>query len=100
MTLDEVCIADRSDRRRRGGPNAPRSLRVGLHVQLLRAAIGGEHAVEAGLVAGWEGDRLWDVGVALENPARRYDRLRIDGGRNLRFGACLVARRALHRLHR
>jgi len=32
-----------------------------VHVQLLRAAIG-EHAMEAGMVAGREGDRLRNVG--------------------------------------
>src|SRR5256885_1157567 len=47
MTLDEMCIADRSDGRPRPGPNASRRLRVGLHVQLLCAAIGGGDAVNA-----------------------------------------------------
>jgi len=40
--------------------------------------------MEAGVVAGREGDRLRDVRVALENPPRRHDGLRADGKPNLR----------------
>src|SRR4051794_39039176 len=98
MALDEPCIRFRSACCCRPSPNATRQVRVGLHVQLLRAAVG-EHTLEAGVVAGRQGDCFRDVRVALENPSWRYDGLRADGKLNLRFLSCMVARWTIYRLH-